>query len=235
MASQVYPPNVIVRTILGDFFPARGLAPAPRGLGSEAPPVFDDDRIISDMEKFFYVRLDATRAAPRGARDWVVVLVLSAAGKYSNHSPDLHKLLDAVETERPAKEGRLDELIVVADKVFFGKKNLTDVVRGAQKRQARGGDEKGTAPFFSMYPYHNFALVVPEHHSVPRHRTMTAAEVDAMLTRDRIERASLPVIFTSDAAIVWSGAREGQVVEITRGSQTAGVALYYRRVERDRS
>lgn len=233
MAQQVFPPNVIVRVIRDDFFRYRRLALAPRGLARDAEaPVFDDDRVISDMEQFYYVRLDAVRETPRGARDWVVILVLGADGKYSHHSPDLRKLLDGIEAERPTKEGRLDEVIVVAEEAFFGKKNLTDVVREAQQKQAGGPDPAGSAPFYSAYPYYNFALVVPEHKSVSPHRIMERAEVEALLRREHIARSDLPMVLTNDAPIVWNGGREGQVVEITRDSQTAGTSLYYRRIER---
>ena len=235
MAQQVYPPNVIIGIIHGPFFRNRGLALAPRGLAPEAElPVFDEDRIISDMERFEYVRIDAVRRAPRGARDWVVVLVLSASGKYAHHSPDLRQLLERIKAERPTKEGRLDEVIIVAEEAFFGKKYIADVVREAQAVQAGGSDPDGAAPFYNAYPYHNFALVIPDHASVAPHRVMTPAEVDGLLSRERITRNDLGVIFTTDAPIVWNGGREGQVVEITRDSETAGMALYYRRIERGR-
>jgi DNA-directed RNA polymerase subunit H (RpoH/RPB5) len=61
---------------------------------------------------------------------------------------------------------------------------------------------------------------------------MGIAEVEEFLRREHTTRGDLPVIYTNDAQIVWNGGREGQVVEITRDSQTAGTALYYRRIER---
>jgi hypothetical protein len=232
--SQVFPPETVVRVIIDAYFPYRRLTLAPRGLASNAKvPVFNKDRIISDMELFQYVRLDAVRETPRGDRDWVVVLVLGADGKYSNHSPELRKLLDGVESELPTKEGRLDEVIIVAEEErFFNKKHLTEAIREAQEKQAGGPDLAGKAPFYNAYPYHNFGLVVPEHKSAPPHRIMGIAEVEEFLRREHTTRGDLPVIYTNDAQIVWNGGREGQVVEITRDSQTAGTALYYRRIER---
>jgi DNA-directed RNA polymerase subunit H len=233
MAQQIFPPSVIVRVMRDAFFRCRGLEPAARGLARDAEvPVFDDDRVISDMEKFHYVRLDAVRKTPRGGRDWVVVLILSADGKYSHHSPDLRKLLDGVEAERPTKEGRLDEVIIVAEEAFFSKKNLTDVVREVQQKQAGGPDPAGAAPFYSAYPYYNFALFIPEHSSVAPHRLMEPAEVSELFRREHIGLGDLGAILTTDAPIVWNGGREGQVVEITRDSQTAGLAVYYRRIVR---
>ena len=241
MALQVYAAGGIVRILIEAFLPHRGLALAPRGLAREAEVrAFAEDEIISDMEQFYYVRLDAHRAAPRGSRDWVVILILSATGKYSLHSPDLRGLLGGIEAERAAKEGRLDEVIVVAEEAFFGKKNLTGVVREAEQRASArrqsgpglGADSLGGAPFYSACPYHNFSYVLPESKIVAPHRVMSAAEVEELLRRERLVFRDLPIIYTDDPPIVWNGGREGQVVEITRDSQTGGNSLYYRRIER---
>jgi len=233
MALQIYAAGGIVRNLIDAFLPHRGLTLAPRGLAREgAARTFTEDEIISDMEQFSYVRLDALRAAPRGARDWVVVLILSATGKYSHHSPDLRKLLDGIETERAAKEGRLDELIVVAERAFFAKSNLMDIIRDVQQRQPGGADLRGSAPFCSAIPYYVFSYNLPLSRSVPPHRLLSPAEVEALLRRERRKHHDLPVIFTSDPPVVWNGWREGGVVEIMRPSQTAGRAVYWRRIEK---
>jgi len=232
MASLSSPPNVVVHIICDHFLRHRGLTLAPRGLSDDPPPIYDDDRIISDMGQFHYVRIDATRDTPRGGRTWVVILVLSDNGKYSHHGPDLRKLLKGIESERPAADGRLDEIIVVAEEAFFGKKNLTDIIREAWKLQVGGVDLAGRSPIYSAYPYYNFSLVVPDHKTVAPHRIMSDAEVAELLTRMRNVRTDYPIIFATDAPIVWNGGREGQIVEITRDSQTSGTAIFYRRIER---
>lgn len=232
MAQQVYPPSVIVRTLIDAFLPYRRLKLVPRGLAPEAQArAFSTDEVIRDMEQFYYVRLDALREAPRGKRDWVVILILSADGKFSHHGPDLRRLLDGVGLERQAKEGRLDELIVVAEKEFFSKKNVMDVISKHQEGQASGPDPEGETPFCSAHPYHNFALVVPESQIVPPHRIMSPEEVETFLGRERLTLRDLPVISASDPPIVWLGGRAGQVVEIERPSQTAGQAFFVRRIE----
>jgi len=233
MAQQVFPPNVILPIIIDEFLSNRQLTLAPRGLIKDTEvPKFDDDRAVSDMEQFYYLRLDALRNIPRGSRDWVIILILGADGKYSHHSPDLRKLLEGIDSERPTKDGRLDEVIVIAEESFFSKKNLTDVIREAQKKQTNAPDYDGIMPFYNAYPYYNFSLVVPKHNSVAKHRIMSVSEVNELLQRENIARTDIPIILTNDAPIVWNGGREGQVVEITRDSQTAGGAIYYRRIEK---
>lgn len=137
-------PICVVRVLLEKFFEYRGLEQAAQGLGPGPVPDFTEDRIIGDMEQFGLVRIDAVRRSPRGRRDWVVVLVLGARGKYAHHSPDLRKLLRGVETERPAKEGRLDELFVVAEEDFFGRKNLTDLIVEMQGQDTASRKEQAT-------------------------------------------------------------------------------------------
>ena len=262
-------PCVVVANLVREFFPRRGLvlagvgppplggagAPAagaggPGGGASAAgaggpgggppPPPPDDHRVIGDLERLAYVRLDALREAPRGRRDRVVVLVLAAKGKFAHHAPDLRALLGAVLAERGMAE-RLDELVVVAEDDFFARKPLLELALGRGEPLPEGGrrppppadpaDPAGERPFRSAFYYRNFVLVVPDHIAVPAHRVLGPEEGARMLREGRLARADLPVIFANDPPMVWAGARAGQIVEITTDSLTAGVAVYHRRVE----
>lgn len=231
---QVYPPTIIVRTLLNEYFKYRRLTKVPRGMAPTAElRAFSDDDIISDMEQFHYVRVDAQREVPRGQRDWVVVLVLSADGKFSHHGPDLRRLIAGVEAERATADGRLDEIIVVATEEFFKKKNLTDVIREAQARHPHtDADAAGVEPFVSAHPYHLFSCNIPRNQSVPPHRIMPESEVEEYLARERLARRDLPVRPASDPPVVWLGGREGQVIEVLRPTQTAGEIPYVCRLEK---
>lgn len=232
MAHQVFPPNVIVKILCNDFLEYRNLTMSTRGLDPEIEiPNYNSDRVISDMAQFYYVRIDAVRKIPRGRRDWVVIIILSADGKYSQHSPDLRKLLEGIEADRLSKDGRLDEIIVIAEETFFGKKNLTDVIREIQRKQVKGPDFDGESLFCNAYSYDKFSLVVPKHKSVALHRIMSKKETEDLFKREHITRNDLAIIFTTDSQIIWIGGREEQIVEITRDSQTAGTSIYYRRIE----
>lgn len=228
MALQVYAAGRIVRTLIDAFLPARQLRQVARGLAPGDPVrQFHEDEVLNDMEQFAYVRIDALRAAqtemPLVRRDWVVILVLSAEGKYSHFSPDLRKLLEGVALERAAKDGRLDEVIVVAEEAFFAKNNLTSVL-------AKLNSADGSSLRYTAYPYYTFSYVLPACASIPPHRLLSDSEVADLLANEHLALGDLPVIFTTDPPIVWNGGREGQVVEITRDSQTAGQAIYYRRI-----
>jgi DNA-directed RNA polymerase subunit H (RpoH/RPB5) len=238
MSHQIYPPIVIVRNLVSGYFQRRGLRRAPRGLANGREVVdISDDAIVSDMERFQYVRLDALRTSPRGARDWVVILVLSETGKYALHGPELGPLIEGIEAERPAKDGRLDELVIVAEESFFGKKYVMDVVR--EKRQkaregvGAGPDHEGLAPFYDAHRYHVFSHIVPEHVSAGEYTVLSDEEAKKLLADFCLPRSALGVLFTNEAMAVWIGAREGQCVKVRYDSQTAAIGHVYLRVEKE--
>lgn len=218
----------VVNIINQAFFKYRDLTLSSRD-GIEDPPKMTDDRIISDMEHFAYVRIDAVRNTPRGERSRVVFIILDPVGKYANHSPDLRKLLGGVEAEAVSKT-LLDEIIVVASDAFFKKKALTDVILAFQQKSAGGIDAAGATPFYSAHPFYNFVTVVPEHVRVPEHRIISVAEIQVIKEYGHISRSMLPIILNIDAMAIWIGAREGDVVEIKRETNT-GYMYAYRRVE----
>ncbi|OEU80112.1 MAG: DNA-directed RNA polymerase subunit H [Desulfobacterales bacterium C00003060] len=69
---------------------------------------------------------------------------------------------------------------------------------------------------------------ISSHIIVPRHRILDDYEVEEVLSRYNIEKEKLSKITTSDPVIKEIGANAGDVVEITRNSETAGEFVFYR-------
>jgi len=69
-----------------------------------------------------------------------------------------------------------------------------------------------------------------KHELVPKHEILKEQEVKELLERYKIQPYHLPWIKTSDPAIQRIGAKAGDVIKITRKSQTAGKAIVYRYV-----
>lgn len=69
-----------------------------------------------------------------------------------------------------------------------------------------------------------------KHFLVPEHTIMTPEEVKELLTTMKIRVEQLPKIVKKDPAVKAIDANEGDVLKITRKSQTAGLAVYYRLV-----
>ena len=236
--SQPYPPIAIISTI-PKFLEYRkiNLTVRSRTGSALAEPekvgLPSNDEIISNMGQFHHVRIDGKSIKPRGSRDWVIIIVLSANGKYSQNGPALRQLLSSIENEKVVKENRLDELFIFAEEVFFTKKNLTDILHEFSANASRGADLMGRSSYFTACPYYILAAVIPEHESVPVHRIMNSEEVGRLLEESLLKLTSLPKIMDNDPPIIWCGGREGQIVEIERMSETVGQMVpYYRRIVR---
>lgn len=84
---------------------------------------------------------------------------------------------------------------------------------------------KFNTEFFSM---EELKFNKTRHSWVPQHRILSRDERDGVLSKLRLSPHDLPKILKSDVIARYLGAKQGDVVEITRKSKTAGESIYYR-------
>ncbi len=72
-----------------------------------------------------------------------------------------------------------------------------------------------------------------EHIYVPKHEILSKEEAEALLKKYSIDSSQLPSILISDPVVKAIGAKVGDIIKITRPSETAGIAIYYRCVVKD--
>ena len=91
---------------------------------------------------------------------------------------------------------------------------------------------KGSNPFEPVrtlfYGGVHIGLNISDHITVPKHRILDDDEVEEVLSKYDIEKEKLSKILTIDPAIKEIGANAGDVIEITRKSETAGESVFYR-------
>lgn len=73
-------------------------------------------------------------------------------------------------------------------------------------------------------------VLVPDHLYVPKHEIMSKEEAESVLKKYNCTPTELPLIFSTDPAIVGLGVRPGDMIKIYRNSPTAGQSIYYRYV-----
>ena len=72
---------------------------------------------------------------------------------------------------------------------------------------------------------------IQDHMLVPKHEIMTEEEISEEFSDVDYDYKNLPKIKSTDPVVKAIGANEGNVLRITRESQTAGVFITYRIVE----
>jgi len=68
------------------------------------------------------------------------------------------------------------------------------------------------------------------HVLVPKHKVLSKEDAEELLKKYNIQPMQLPLLHNNDPAAVAIGAQPGDIVKITRESQTAGEAVAYRYV-----
>ena len=72
------------------------------------------------------------------------------------------------------------------------------------------------------------SIDILQHKLVPHHEVLPKEEKDALLERLKVKESGMPKIFMSDPALAAAEVKPGDIIKITRKSQTAGTAVYYR-------
>jgi len=67
-----------------------------------------------------------------------------------------------------------------------------------------------------------------KHFLIPKHVKLGGTQKEKLLEKYNISAKELPRISKSDAALVSLNAKPGDLIKITRSSQTAGEAIFYR-------
>ncbi len=70
--------------------------------------------------------------------------------------------------------------------------------------------------------------ILKNHELVPTHEILDKKEAKKLLSSLNIVNEQLPRISVDDPAVVTIGAKAGDVLRITRNSQTAGTTDYFR-------
>ena len=122
---------------------------------------------------------------------------------------------------RAEAEGCGQVLIIHAGKIdVFAKRTIEELTRGNVESQL----------CIECFQEDEVIVNITKHELVPRHEPMSPGEVAELLRAYSLQLAMLPRILVTDPVARYFGMRRGQVMRITRKSETAGTYTTYRQV-----
>lgn len=161
----------------------------------------------------------ATRTGAKGKTEVAVVFLLNVNGKYAKQAQDFRRLIasssqkvDGLAETVGVQPVHVETIVLVPEEVQK-KQHLQMVLKEMNRLPGR--------TLYCMYPFYNFASVIPEVPCVPRHELVPAAVGEAALMLFFLTRSQLARIPVTDPPIIWLGGKPGDFVVIWRPSETA--------------
>jgi DNA-directed RNA polymerase subunit H len=199
-----------VYTIFQIFLKHRGIKPVSQWKNK--------DDFVDQLTQTAYIRIEGTDSAGKK----IIAFILTPDGKFCHKSPELHGLLLRVESEASPRPDEISEVFLIVEPSVYEQKNIMDTFH-SHRLSARFT--------YTLLSYNHFMIVVPDHDLIYPHRILSKEEAADVLEKMRTAPINMPQIFQNDPPLVWIGARAGDMIEITRPSETAGFAMFYRFVK----
>jgi len=173
------------------------------------------DKFAGTLNSYEHVKINGERVDSRGKKQLVYIVILSPGSKYATRAPDFRKLYNTL-----AKSTDPTEVM------FVSEQELTNHIR----KQMDDIRRENPNVYIEAYTYDKFMIVYPEHVAIPPHRIATQTEVDQYYNDFGIAREDMPKIMVSDTPVMWLGAKSGDVISVTRRSESAGYSAIMRHV-----
>lgn len=91
-------------------------------------------------------------------------------------------------------------------------------------------NREGIAAQIELFPEDHLVVNITRHELVPKHEPLTLEETKKVLEAFALNVSMLPRLLATDPVALYFGLKRGQVVKITRKSETAGQYVTFRQV-----
>ena len=189
------------------------------------------DEFNKHMRSMGYIMIEGMASKRERLPDRnTIVVIISEQSTASRKKADFSKLIEQVRMGEDFKSGKDKNYFNNTDLIFISnEKPVNEAVSGYEDIISEL-HERYADLYIETYTYEKL-IITPDNSIMPVHRIMNQKEVED-LNNDRLSNNSRrPAIPANDTAIVWLGARPGDVIEIKRPSGTTGYSINYRVVK----
>lgn len=196
--SIIYPPIIIVNTIINEFFKVRGV---------KYDEKLSDDHIIEKIANYGHIKIQS---------DKIVVVLADKDHKCSKEKQSFIEMFKFMK-DIPST---VEELIIVLDRdILLNKKNIVSeigelVINYPKLRVV-------------ACPFERFTFNILKHKDVAEYKILSKSEITELTQIKHLNLNDLKVILETDPPMIWIGARKGDVVECRDKSLTAVMKIEY--------
>nr|BCY04628.1 DNA-directed RNA polymerase subunit 5 [Abalone asfa-like virus] len=185
--------------------------------------ILEKERFLTLIQQFGYFRVDTI--SNKTDKYVILVIIADQNSKYISRVSPFQTFLQTLLTNKKDKTREIEEIILIVPSIIFSRKNICDVVKLMP--------EKAPDIYFNMFPYNIFTQIIPEAKIVSKHEIVPSEDIKKILDNDYTVIDALPLISCGDAPVVWAGGRPGDLIKVTRLSETTGAATVVRLVVKD--
>lgn len=132
-------------------------------------------------------------------------------------------------------EERIDKKVLMKFLDIFKEKNVEHIIVVIKDGSLQSAIKRAIEKFeknrkIEIFCYEELQYNLTKHVYVPHHKILTSDQKRELFDRYKIDESKLPLIYSTDPVARYYGAEPGNVIEITRRSETCGRYITYRLV-----
>lgn len=175
----------------------------------------DKNKFSKEFNHYEYVTIKGKRNDKHGERP-AYIMLFAPDSKYATKSPDFKKRMSDISFSD--MQGHMELLII-------SEKPLTNFI----KKQIILMKQKNPQLYIETHNYAIFMDIMPKNPIVQKHEIVPDDEARQFFAEIYKTRENIKKILSTDTAVVWLGARPGDLIKIHRISESACI-FYERRI-----
>lgn len=173
-----------------------------------------------------YVTIRAINTVSRGKRNKVIIVLFKEDNESSLTQSVVKQTLEEV---HKGNDDTLDEVIIISNKENCKKQSIISALNHyIIDNPQTSYDKDGKIVYYNLYIFNPFCTNITEHVQYDEHTIISNEEMEILSKSTYKALNNFPIVMSHDPAIIWLGARHGQIVKVRSMSHITGEVITYR-------